>query len=83
MGLLIFAGIVTIIAGFIFLSGEHTINKVNEAMTQFMSGTVARLDRFFLKNRVGTGICLLLVGIMCLFVAYWLKNIAPPNLRVF
>ena len=83
MVLLIVAGCVCILGGVIFLSGKETIRKLNAAFTNFFNKVMVRSDEFFLTKRVGTGICLLLVGLFCLFMAYWVKVMAPPGFHIF
>ena len=83
MVLLIIVGCVCLAVGIIFLSGEENVRKVNNALTNLFNKVVIRSDDFFLTKRVGTGLCLLLVGIFCLAMAYWIKVMAPPGFSAF
>jgi uncharacterized membrane protein HdeD (DUF308 family) len=84
MILLIIAGIVSLISGVIFLSGEKNVHAVNAALSKLINTVVVDIDEFLLKARVGTGICLIMVGIVCLFIAYWIKVKLPVGgIRIF
>ena len=73
MVLFIIAGCICILVGIIFLSGENNARRVNAAFTNLVNKVMIRSDEFFLTKRIGTGIILLLVGLFCFFMAYWLK----------
>ena len=83
MVILIIAGCVCLIAGIIFLSGEKNVRNLNTAFTNFFNKVMVRSDEFFLTRRIGTGICLLLVAVLCLLMAYWVKVMAPPGFSIF
>ena len=83
MILLIIVGCVMLISGFIFLSGEKNVRKVNAALTNIFNKVVVKSDDFFLSKRVGTAICLILIGLFCLFIAYWISEMAPPGFSIF
>ena len=78
---LIFAGIVSIISGIIFLSGEKNVRATNRAISELFNKVVVSLDEFLLRQRVGSAICLLVAGLICLFIAYWIYMMAPPGFR--
>jgi hypothetical protein len=83
MVLLIVAGSVCLLGGIIFLSGRENINKFNTSFTNFFNKVMVKSDDFFIEKRVGTGISLLLAGLFCLLMAYWVKKMAPPNFHIF
>ena len=83
MVLLIIAAGVTFIAGVIFLSGEKNVRAVNNSLSTMFNKTVFSIDEALLKYRVGTGICLLAIGLFCAFMAYWLNVMAPSGFRIF
>ena len=73
MILLIIAGIISVIVGGVFLSGEKTVQEVNKNLTEAINKIIINTDNFFLQNREGTGICLILLGLLYFFIAYWIK----------
>ena len=83
MVLLIIAGTVIIIAGVIFLSGEKNVRAVNKSFSDLMNKTIFGLDDTLLKYRICTGICFLLIWIFCIFMAYWIKVMAPSGVKIF
>ena len=83
MNFLIIVGILVILAGLIFLSGEKNVRAVNKGLTSAINKTVFNIDEVLLKYRVGTGLCLLLIGLFCLFIAYYVKVMAPHGVKIF
>jgi len=83
MVLLIITGTLAIFAGIVFFSGEKNVRKVNSILSNLFNKTIARTDEFFLRKRIGTGICLILIGLFCLFIAYWIRVMAPPGFKIF
>jgi hypothetical protein len=80
MVILIILGIVTFFAGVIFLLGEKKINSVSSVLNVSFNKIIFNSDEFFLKNRVGTGVSLVLLSVLFFFIAYWLSVKAQDNL---
>ena len=73
MVLLIISGFISVVGGIVFLSGEEKVRAINKIITDLFNKSVIETDKILLKYREGTGICLILLGLLYFFIAYWLK----------
>lgn len=69
MSFLIFAGIVSLVAGIFFLFFPERLIKLNEKSTRSFS-----IEGWVFRSRVGIGIACVLVSIMCSFVVYYITH---------
>ena len=76
MILLIVTGIICVLSGILFLSGEERIRTIDKRLSDVFNKVLLDTDAFFLKNRQGTGICLILLGALFFFIAYWVSVMA-------
>lgn len=77
-------GIIALLAGVLFLSGEKNLRSMSERSSQTFNKVVGKIDEFVISKRVGTGICLILSGLFLLFIAYWIYVMAPQaGMKVF
>ena len=82
MVLLIIFGILTIACGLVFLAGEEKVKAINDFLNATINRVVINTDTFFLQNRVGTGICLILLGALFFFIAYWIFKSHGTTLKI-
>lgn len=80
MVLLTVIGIISVLTGLLFLSGEKRLKAVDKKLSDSLNKIIVNTDAFFLKNRQGTGICLILLGVLFFFIAYWLYVRAPVSM---
>jgi len=84
MLLLMLVGIISIILGIVFLSGYKPAKAVDDKLSKFLNKVIINLDTFMLKNRIGTGLCLLFIGAFCFFIAYWMKvMVVDKGIKIF
>lgn len=77
-------GIIALLAGILFLSGEKNLRAMSESTSTAFNKVVGKIDEFVIGKRVGTGICLILAGLFILFIAYWIYVMAPQaGMKVF
>ena len=69
---LIFSGIVALIFGVLLLTIPGKMNNVNTRTNRIINKLITDIDKFVYKYNQGVGICLLLSGIVLIFVAYYL-----------
>lgn len=77
MILLIITGVVALLSGILFLSGEKNLRSLSDRSAQSFNKVIGKIDDFMISKRVGAGICFILAGLFCLFMAYWLFVMAP------
>jgi len=80
MVFLILAGVLSLLTGFTFLAGKEKIEALDKKLNKSLNKVLVETDAFFIKNRQGTGICLILLAILFFFIAYWIKVRAPVNM---
>lgn len=68
MVFLIFAGIVALVFGVLFLVSPQTIHRLSEKADRLLLA----IDEKIHNLKIGIGISLILVSIMCFFVVYFL-----------
>ncbi len=83
MILLTIVGVIAFIAGLVFLSGEKNARAVNKTLTAILNKTMVSVDETVFKYRNAAGISLILVGLFCFFIAYWLNVAAPRGVKIF
>ena len=71
MSFLIFAGVVSFVAGIFFLFFPENLRKLNVSLGKALSKALNFDERLF-RLRIGLGISLVLVSVMCFFVAYYI-----------
>ena len=71
MELMLISGAISLVFGVLFLFFPKTIHRWSELSNRKLS----ELDPTIMSHRIGTGLCLLAVGLFCLTSAYyvWLR----------
>lgn len=69
MNFLIFAGLVALLFGIMFLFFPKTLLKWSESANRLITNIEDKAHNY----RIGVGVSLILISIMCLFVAYYIK----------
>ena len=72
MPYIVFAGVVSLLFGILFLFAPHKIHKMNNVISKFISKTLANFDEKIYNLRVGVGVSLVLISVLCFFVTYFL-----------
>ena len=66
-----FAGLLALILGVLLITSKETIAKASDKMKEIGSRKAGFFDKVLIKNNVGVGISLVLVGIYLFFVAFY------------
>ncbi|RJP28070.1 MAG: hypothetical protein C4533_06260 [Candidatus Omnitrophota bacterium] len=72
MFFLIFAGVVSLVFGILFLFFPVALRNLNDKANLIMTRSLASLDENIMKMRLGVGISLILASILSFFVILYI-----------
>lgn len=67
MAVMIIAGVVSLLFGVVFLFAPELLKRWSDQVNR----QLAQLDQTLMQHRVGTGLCLLAIGIFCFASVYY------------
>ncbi len=67
MTILFVCGLVSLVFGLMFLFSPEKITKISNSASKI----VLKVDEKIIKIRVGLGICMIALGIVCFFLIYY------------
>ncbi len=69
-----FAGLIALIFGVLFVTSKKTVEDASNKMKDTVAREVSSIDKILIKNNVGVGISLILVGVYLFFIAYYVAK---------
>lgn len=65
------AGLVALIFGVLFITSKRTVEDASNKVKEMAAREAKPFDKFLVKNNVGVGISLILIGMYLFFIAYY------------